>query len=51
VSASSTTAPGGDEADAAAGAVELFRMLSEDVRALLDDRQRDVIARALATSR
>ena len=41
----------GDEADAAAGAVELFRMLSEDVHALLDDRQRDVIADALATSR
>ena len=41
----------GDEADVAAGAVELFRMLSEDVRALLDDWQRDVIADALATSR
>jgi predicted nucleotidyltransferase len=43
-------APNGDEAAAASGAAELFRLLAEDVDALLDERQRAVVEYALAAS-
>jgi hypothetical protein len=38
------------DAAAASGAAELFRLLAEDVDALLDERQRAVVEYALATS-
>jgi hypothetical protein len=44
-------APNGDEAAAASGVVELFRLLAEEVEPLLDERQHDVIDYALAASR
>src|SRR3712207_6983508 len=41
----------GDDADAAAGAVEMFRLLVDDAAGLLDDRQRSVIDHALEAAR
>jgi hypothetical protein len=38
------------DAAAASGAAELFRLLAEDVDALLDERQRAAVEYALATS-